>query len=75
MTISQFIDAFMPRFVTDKVAFELIGGCYHGIGPLRLLELGEHYDATGAVRSFNLFGWAIFPKLIGEIDKTPGFIK
>lgn len=75
MTIGQFIDAFMPRFVTDKVAFELIDGCYCGIGPLWLLEPGERYDATGTFRSFNLFGWAMFPKLIGEIDKTPGFIK
>ena len=74
MTLSQCFDAFFPRFVTDKIAFEIIDGCYQGIGPLWLLEPGERYDAIGTVRSFNFFGWAVYPKLVGFID-TPGIAK
>ena len=72
MTIKQFINAFTPRFITETVAFQLLDDGYHIIAPMWLLDDGESYDATGEMRSFNLFGWAIFPRLLGKIDTTPG---
>lgn len=75
MTLKQFLDAFTPRFVTDEVAFSMDEQGYHLIGSMWMLDPGERYDATGKIRSFNLFGWAIFPKLIGDIDRAPGYVR
>jgi hypothetical protein len=75
MTLKQFLNAFVPRFITEDVAFEKLDDGYSIICPLWLLDAGEQYDGIGQVRSFNIFGWAICPKLIGSIDKTPGFKK
>lgn len=72
MTLKRFFNSFVPRFLTEEVAFEKLDDGYHIICPLWLMNEGEQYDALGKIRTFNLFGWAICPRLIGSIDRKPG---
>lgn len=67
-------DVLMPRFVTREVAFvlceEIEGGSQDEYMPLCDMEdLHEDDDVhmVGTIRSFNLFGFGLFPKLIGEL--------
>jgi len=68
------LDVLVPRMITEKTALvlSLCPDEYEVLCPFDELEHLEAYDATCTMHYFNLFGFAIFPKVIGEIDETAG---
>ncbi|AIM51341.1 hypothetical protein HQ81_0190 [Dickeya phage phiDP23.1] len=68
------LDILIPRFIKEEVAFGLLGETedpeideYYPMCALKDIEEGEDVAMIGTMRSFNLFGFALFPKLIGEL--------
>lgn len=68
------LDFLIPRFIKEEVAFGLYGETedpevdeYYPMCSLKDIEEGEDVAMVGTMRSFNLFGFALFPKLIGEL--------
>lgn len=68
------LDFFIPRFIKEEVAFGLYGETedpevdeYYPMCALKDIEEGEDVAMVGTMRSFNLLGFALFPKLIGEL--------
>ena len=69
IVMNRILDTLIPRFITEDVA--LIYGDDGDLYPLcALSDLGdsEHCDAIGTFRSFNLFGFALFPEMISMED-------
>lgn len=62
--MNTFLDIVVPRFVTEEVAFVELEDGYHIIAPLANIQEGESYHATGMIRCFNFFGFALFPKMV-----------
>ncbi|CAB5508633.1 hypothetical membrane protein [Salmonella phage Se_EM1] len=63
-------DILCPRFIKEEVAFVNHEGQQDLWIPLCALSDVTESDEVGMVgtmRSFNLFGFALFPKLIGEL--------
>lgn len=64
----KFYDIFFPRFITEEV---VIMYDEEGVGQLicRLEDVFEDevFDGIVTVRSFNLFGYAIFPTMVGDV--------
>lgn len=59
-------DILVPRFVDDEMACNDLGGDEYELLELGAVEPGERFDCIITVRSFNLFGYGLFPKQIGE---------
>lgn len=64
-----FIDIVIPRFIKEEVAFGAVDA--DTVIPICALADVQPEDteiiAVGTMRSFNLFGVALFPKLVGEL--------
>lgn len=62
-------DIIIPRFIKEEVAFIEVG--VDEVMPLCALADVEEDDdsivAVGTMKSFNLFGMALWPKLVGEL--------
>ncbi|HIC4115622.1 TPA: hypothetical protein ACW4JH_000045 [Salmonella enterica] len=72
--IISLFDFLVPRFIKEEVAFGLYGETedpevdeYYPMCALKDIEEGEDVAMVGTMRSFNLFGLALFPKLVGEL--------
>lgn len=63
----KIIDLLIPRFLDEYVALVEINGKYEIVCPVSDLRPLEKLDAVVKMRCFNLFGWALFPKQIGEV--------
>lgn len=64
----------IPRFIKEEVAFTLYeegetpeDNTYFPICALDDVDETDDVQMVGMMRSFNLFGFALFPKLIGEL--------
>ena len=69
--MNRLLDLILPRFITEDVALIDTGdgleiGC-------RLADVrhGERFAAVATIRSFNLFGFALFPRMVGEPREWP----
>ncbi|AUR92477.1 hypothetical protein NVP1173O_01, partial [Vibrio phage 1.173.O._10N.261.55.A11] len=63
--MNKLLDILIPRFITEDVALAYgDDDMLHPICALSDIQDGEHYDEVAAFRSFNLFGVALFPKMI-----------
>jgi len=62
-------DVLVPRMVTDSVAVVMAYGAEHTRIVCRMSKLrkGESYDYVARVRCFNLFGLALFPRIVGDL--------
>lgn len=72
--ISKFISIMIPRFIKEDVAFVLYeegttpdDNTYFPICALDDVDESDDVQMVGTMRSFNLFGFGLFPKLIGEL--------
>lgn len=67
------LDICIPRFISEEVAFALLeegedGDSYIPICCMKdITDEDDDVVMVGTMRSFNLFGFALFPKLIGEL--------
>lgn len=74
-TILWIFDIIIPRFIKEEVAFGLLGGTedpevdeYYPICALAdVHDEDTEVVMIGVMKSFNLFGFALFPKLMGEL--------
>ena len=60
------LDIFLPRFVTDRVAVVIDGDNFYPVCLEDELTKDVVYHKIVTVHSFNLFGFAIFPRLAEE---------
>lgn len=67
MNIRQLFDIILPRFITEDVALHDNGDCYEIVCCMSDIQEGERFDGIVTMRTFNLFGLAIFPKQVGEV--------
>lgn len=67
MNIRRLLDIIVPRFITEDVALEFDGDHYMVVCCMADVRPGERFDGIGTMRTFNLFGVAIFPKHVGEV--------
>lgn len=72
VTLRQLLDILIPRFITEDAAAEL-ERCEHCDGPhyfpvcaLADVKPGEVFDGIITIRGFNLFGWVLFSRLVGD---------
>lgn len=63
-TIREFLDIAVPRFITEDVAANKIGDTWQPICCVKDLEEYDIYDEIITVRTFNFFGFGLFPKLV-----------
>lgn len=63
------LDILVPRFINDEVAVQRVGrSCMHEIVcSMKDISIGERFDGVATMQAFNLFGFGLFPKQIGEI--------
>lgn len=70
--LGRVLDILLPRFVTEDVACveDYCGHCDElhliPVCPLAHVDPGERFDAIVPISCFNLFGWALFSKQVGE---------
>lgn len=64
--MNKLLDILLPRFITEEVALRDDGDHLTIVCSLSDVKPGERFDAVGTIRSFNLFGLAIFPRTVGE---------
>jgi len=65
--IKFIVDILTPRFITEEVAVLVLeNGDYQPICQFIHLRPGEYYDKKVTIRTFNFFGFGLFPKLIKE---------
>lgn len=67
--IKRFFDIVIPRFIYEDVVLLDIDGELHTIKPLICVEDGEFFDGVITLQVFNLFGFALFGKTVGEVRK------
>ncbi|AKJ73847.1 putative membrane protein [Salmonella phage 38] len=63
-------DILCPRFIKEEVAFvnhESQQDLWIPLCALSDVTESDEVGMVGTMRSFNLFGFALFPKLIGEL--------
>lgn len=65
--IKFFFHIYWPRFMTEETAFVLTEEGYLPICAADDLTEFDEYDALGGMKFFNLFGRALYPKLVGEL--------
>lgn len=67
--MNKILDILIPRFITEEVAFEYDEDldAYAPAFSIADLGPGEIPQQVGTIRSFNFFGCALFPKLVGEL--------
>lgn len=69
--LRELLDVLVPRFLTEDVACMVVDG-HDGtsylvpICPLAHVRPGEVFDVTVRTQTFNLFGFALFPRPVSE---------
>ena len=69
--MNKILDILLPRFITEEVALRDDGDHLVIACALADVKAGEEFPAIATVRAFNLFGLALFPKMIGEPRDWP----
>ncbi|AFE86193.1 hypothetical protein [Salinivibrio phage CW02] len=71
--IKLLFDVLVPRFVTDEVAIRLISESQAEVVCLKeqLTDMDD-YDEIAYCRCFNLFGVALYPKIIRKSEEENG---
>lgn len=64
--MNKFFDLMIPRFMTEEVALSDNGDHYEIACSMVDVQPGETFDAIGTMRIFNLFGFALFPSMVGD---------
>ncbi|WPJ72111.1 hypothetical protein DEEACLCL_00094 [Salmonella phage CRW-SP2] len=71
---AKLVSILIPRFIKEDVAFMLYEkgatpeeNTYFPICALDDVDETDEVEMVGVMRSFNLFGFGLFPKLIGEL--------
>lgn len=69
MKLRKLLALVVPHFVTEDVAVERCAHCpdAHPVCCMDDVHPGEVFDGIQAVSGFNLFGWMLFPRPIGEV--------
>lgn len=62
--MNKILDFLLPRFLTEDVALKDDGDQLAIVCPMHDLKPGEQYDAVATMRVFNLFGRALFPRVV-----------
>ena len=70
-TLRDLADILVPRFLTEEVALDAVGDQFEIICSMADIQPEEEYDAVATMQVFNLFGFALFPKLVGEPRPWP----
>ncbi|MEJ1464986.1 MAG: hypothetical protein RPU15_17220 [Candidatus Sedimenticola sp. (ex Thyasira tokunagai)] len=69
--MNKILDIIIPRFLVEDVAVLEVGDEYQPVCCVKDLQPGDHYDKIITVRTLNLFGFGVFPKLIDvKTDQT-----
>lgn len=71
MNLAKLLDIITPRLLTEEVALTEVGDHYEIACSMADVRPGERFDAVATMRTFNLFGMALFPELIGEPRAWP----
>lgn len=72
------LDMLVPRMMTERTALVIAETAADGehfydvLCAFDDLDYMESYDATCVMHFFNFFGFALLPKIIGEIDEKGG---
>jgi hypothetical protein len=67
MGIKQIFDILIPRFMTEDVALMETDEGYEIVCAMSDIEHGEEWDGIATMKMFNMFGFAMFPRQIGEV--------
>lgn len=60
---------FFPRFMTEDVAANFVDGEWRPLFPVRIAMDYDTYTHVITLKSFNLFGFAIFSKFIKSVTR------
>ncbi len=71
MNLAKLLDIIIPRRLTEEVALTDDGDHYQIACSMADVRPGERFDAVATMRTFNLFGMALFPELTGEPRPWP----
>lgn len=68
-TLTNLLDVVIPRFITEDVALEYDDerGGWDIVCSVKDIQEGEEFEAFATVKSFNLFGYGLFPRMVGEV--------
>lgn len=69
--MNKLLNILLPRFITEEVALRDAGDHLVPACSMEDLRPGERFAAVATIRSFNLFGLAIFPRMIGPAREWP----
>lgn len=69
--MNKLLNILLPRFITEEVALRDAGDHLVPACSMEDLRPGERFAAVATIRSFNLFGLAIFPRMIGQAREWP----
>ncbi|HFK9564036.1 Lar family restriction alleviation protein [Pseudomonas aeruginosa] len=63
--MNRILDILIPRFITERVAlFEATAGHLEIACAISDVRPSERFDGIATIRSFNLLGFALFPKMV-----------
>jgi hypothetical protein len=65
--IYKILDVLIPRFMTEDVALIDTGERYEIVCSMVDVMEWERFDGVATMRVFNFLGFALFPKMIGEV--------
>lgn len=65
------VDILTPRFIKEEVGFIEYEGAYVPLCALVDVDEDDNVVMAGTMRSFNFFGFALFPKLLGNLREYP----
>jgi len=61
------LDICIPRFIDDEVALQDVGDHMEIVCSMKDVQNGESFDGIATMRGFNLFGFMLFNKMVGEV--------
>lgn len=68
-TLADILDVIVPRFIREDVALEYNDEQegWDIVCSVKDIQEGEEFEAFATVKSFNLFGYGLFPRMVGEV--------
>lgn len=71
MSLSKLLDILVPRFVTEDVAVKQVGrsSIHEIVCSMKDVRPGERFDGVATMRTFNLFGFGLFPAQVGDVRR------
>lgn len=71
MNLAKLLDIIIPRLLTEDVALTEVGDHYEIACSMADVRPSERFDAVATMRTFNLFGMALSPTMVGEPRPWP----